>query len=355
MKPEKPYYILGSKAKRPESKCTLFVDGTADKNFKEGIDQELSHWIPNRTQAQYKAGTSTESCYKFLDANKSLPYDLVINNHLDIDGLLSVFVLAYPNFALKHRADICKAAKAGDFWAWSEGKALHLFQELTLLNQKLSKDKKDLQKAFEECFALLLKILEEPTQTSNAHSILNHQFELVKDDKIKRAVLTNRFASYFVPQSLTQDKLETFLVIPGFNEPITEGLSFWPQVRNSIDEEKIQLVGIESENGVYYDLWYPGYVWADTESLWRPNGLILPEKMEDAYRIDRPDVSKAIAELNAIETGPCIWTLYSSIYLFAQKNHRGFPVFASTQGHEKGRGTSHLSIERVNQILSQVF
>jgi len=30
-----------------------------------------------------------------------------------------------------------------------------------------------------------------------------------------------------------------------------------------MDEEKIQLVAIETDNGVHYDLWYPGYVWAD--------------------------------------------------------------------------------------------
>src|ERR1700722_3871325 len=137
MKPEKRFYITGSNDHRPPSTCTVYVDGTAGDEFREGLDVELSHWMPNRTLDQYKAGTSTEICFKFLEDKDAAPYDLVVNNHLDMDGLLSVFVLAYPLEAMRSREILCDASKTGDFWAWSEGKGLKIFQELTLLYQQL--------------------------------------------------------------------------------------------------------------------------------------------------------------------------------------------------------------------------
>lgn len=117
MKPEKRFYITDSKVQRPLSTCTIYVDGTGGEDFREGVDIELSHWMPNRTLDQYKAGTSTEICFKFLEDKNAAPYDLVVNNHLDMDGLLSVFVLAYPSEAMRYRDILCDTSKTGDFWA----------------------------------------------------------------------------------------------------------------------------------------------------------------------------------------------------------------------------------------------
>lgn len=114
---EKPFYIRRAQTEAPSAQCTLFVDGTAGTHFREERDVELSHWLPNRTEDRYKAGTSTEICFKYLEENKTYPYDLVVNNHLDIDGILSVFVLCHPKFALQHKKDLIQTAEAGDFWA----------------------------------------------------------------------------------------------------------------------------------------------------------------------------------------------------------------------------------------------
>lgn len=101
MNPEIHYYIEGSRTARLESKVTVYVDGVSP-NFRAGQDIELSHWVINKTPEKYKAPTSTEICFNYLD-NPEKEYDLVVNNHLDVDGLLSMFVMAYPSLAQKYR------------------------------------------------------------------------------------------------------------------------------------------------------------------------------------------------------------------------------------------------------------
>lgn len=350
MTQEKRFYIEGSKREKPPSLFSIYVDGTAGKDFREDIDVELSHWIPNRTKDRYKAGTSTEICFKFLSANPRHSYDLVINNHLDMDGLLSVFVLVYPTIALQHRDVLCHAAKAGDFWAWSIGKALKIFQELTLLYQDLGRQKIDLQKRYEVCFERLLQILEGSNEQTAAQSILECQAALIEQGKIQRYEFTPQFVAYFVPKELSQGRVEEFLRVPKFNELLSERLAFWPQVRNRWDEEKIQLVAIETNNGIHYDLWYPGYVWADTKGLWRPLGLLLPKNAGGFQKIKWPALSKLIQELNRLETGSCEWKLFPGISFSGEDNPREFPIVATTLSSSPNH-LSRLPVDTVMGLL----
>jgi hypothetical protein len=355
MTQEKRFYIEGSKAERPHSHCSIYVDGIAGEDFREGIDVELSHWIPNRTEDCYKAGTSTEICFKFLNAYENHPYDLVINNHLDMDGLLSVFVLAYPTIALHHRDVLCHAAKAGDFWAWSQEKALKIFQKLTLLYQDLGRQKVGLQERYESCFESIIRILESSDDKTNAQSILENQAALIEQGEIQRQPLENWFVTYYVPKTLSKDRIEEFLCIPKFNEPLSNRLAFWPQVRNRWDEEKIQLIAIETDNGIHYDLWYPGYAWADTEGLWRPPGLMLPETAGGFQAIHWPELSKVIQELNKRETGPCEWQLFPGLSFSAQDNPRGFPIVAATLDKNNEKKESYLPLNTVIDCFSDLF
>ncbi|MBA3814476.1 MAG: hypothetical protein H0X26_08355 [Alphaproteobacteria bacterium] len=355
MTPEKHFYIERPNGTRRPSHCTIYVDGTAGEDFREGIDIELSHWIPNRTEDRYKAGTSTEICFKFLKANKNHSYDLVINNHMDMDGLLSVFVLAYPMIALQHRDTLCDAAKAGDFWAWSTDKALKIFQEVTCMYQDLGRQKIDLQKRYEICFEKILEILEGSDDKTDAQSILESQNGLVEQGKIQRYELTQRFVAYFVPKELSHDRIEELLGVPKFNAPLSARLAFWPQVRNRLDAEKIQLVAIETDNGIHYDLWYPAYAWADTKGLWRPPGLGLPEKAGGFQKLDWPALSKVFQELNRLEAGACEWQLFSGIRFAGQENARGFPIVASTLGKNNEKKESYFPLNTVTCYFKSLF
>ncbi|MBY0502093.1 MAG: hypothetical protein K2P93_08870 [Alphaproteobacteria bacterium] len=355
MKPEKCFYVKGSKIKRPDSKCTIYVDGTAGADFREGVDIELSHWIPNRTEKRFKAGTSTEICFKFLKSQKTPSYDLVINNHLDIDGLLSVFALSYPTVSLQYRDVLINTAKAGDFWAWSEGKSLTLFQELTLLYRRLETQKVDLQKAYETCFESILKILKLSEIISPVQEMLEKQISLVKQGTIQRQEISHRLVTYYVPKTLSNKNVSSYLQVPHFNEPLSERVAFWPQVRNRLDEEKIQLLAIETDGGIHYSLWYPGYVWADTCNLWRPPGLLLSPSMKDPHLIDWPELSHVIQELNEIESGSCTWKLFPGLSFSGRENPSGFPVVAVTLNDKNEMKESQLILSRVNQSFKKLF
>lgn len=354
MNPEVNYYIQSSNKQRPKSKCTIFVDGTAEDNFRENIDIELSHWIPNRTPEKYKAGTSTEICFNFLDDRNAPVYDLVINNHIDIDGLLSTFVLSYPSVSLKHRKILCDASKIGDFWDWSDGKALPLFQEVTFLYKNLLMDKISLHDIYEKCFERILTILKMSVDNCKAQEILQHQFSLVKRGKIARYELTPQLVAYYVPQSISLGDIESFMNTPNFNEPISDRLSFWPQVRNRLDAEKIQLVGIETSKGNHFDLWYPGYSWADTKGLWRPIGLNSPIKAGDFQSIINPELEMLFKKLNALEPKRCKWELFPGISFFNNSNPKPFPIVATTIPSSEGY-YSDLPLDRVMSLFYEIW
>jgi hypothetical protein len=60
------FHIENSTQPRPSARGVIYCDGGTDDRFREGVDLQLSHWIPNQTPREVKADTSS---------------DLVINNH----------------------------------------------------------------------------------------------------------------------------------------------------------------------------------------------------------------------------------------------------------------------------------
>lgn len=98
---------MGKRAPEGAIACDGLVDGAA---------LDLSHWPKNATPEELKADTSVEIALAFVRANRSA--GLVVNNHFDADGVLSVFVLLDPDVALAHESLIVAAAEAGDFGEW---------------------------------------------------------------------------------------------------------------------------------------------------------------------------------------------------------------------------------------------
>jgi hypothetical protein len=91
----------------------LCVDGVVDGGL------NLSHWPGNRTPAHLKADTSTEMALRLaLDPGRAdwlSGVSIVTNNHLDTDGLLSVWSVLRPEEAHRHRKTLLQAARTGDF------------------------------------------------------------------------------------------------------------------------------------------------------------------------------------------------------------------------------------------------
>jgi hypothetical protein len=86
-----------------------------------GAALHLTHWQGNQTPPQFKADTSTEIALKFAaspEAQDQWADAVVINNHLDTDGVLSVWALLEPEAARAQRDLLVAAAEAGDFDEW---------------------------------------------------------------------------------------------------------------------------------------------------------------------------------------------------------------------------------------------
>jgi hypothetical protein len=85
-----------------------------------GASLDLTHWQGNRTPLAFKADTSTEIALKFVASEESARWAgaLVVNNHFDTDGVLSVWTLLEPEQAQANRDLLIAAAEAGDFDEW---------------------------------------------------------------------------------------------------------------------------------------------------------------------------------------------------------------------------------------------
>jgi Family of unknown function (DUF6687) len=86
-----------------------------------GASLDLSHWQGNRTPLKYKADTSTEIALNFAASPEACDRwadAVVVNNHFDTDGILSIWVLLDPERAAASRDLLVAAALAGDFDEW---------------------------------------------------------------------------------------------------------------------------------------------------------------------------------------------------------------------------------------------
>lgn len=344
-------YHCGNTALKPRSTKTIYVDGTAGNDFRATVDIELSHWLPNRTEERYKAGTSTEICFKYLDANPSIDYDLVVNNHLDVDGVLSVFVLAYPTMAQQFRTELINAAEIGDFWAWGEGKALKLFQMLSLLFEKCERADISLQDAYKRCFSLIIKILQHANNNTQAQRILIKQQDDIKHGSILREMLNNGLVSFHIPKKTHHGNVQKYLTLANANEPISNRLGLWPQVRNCLDAEKLQLISIETDYGNHYELMVPGYLWADTKGLWLPPGFNAAKDMRELNTLHWPKLRMLVDHLNKHERGKCRWHLFDGFNFANTLNHRNFPVILTTIDAKDEGKQSHFPVDYVKDAF----
>jgi hypothetical protein len=356
------FYILGSQSQRPESRKTIFADGSPDSTFRPGVDLELSHWVPNRTPHMYKADTSTEICMNFIESSSSEGWDiaieLAINNHLDVDGILCVFALIHSKFALAHRKEIVQAAEMGDFWAWGDREAQILFQSVTILMKELAGKKLDAIDIYTRCFEKVFSVVDGGFRVEAAVGpglqALQQSVELVESRQIRREVIHDRLVHYAIPRVLAENNLSRALNVPEFNAPLSHETLLLPQARARFDREKIHVVSIETQNGWYYDLWYPGYMWADTPNSWRAPGF--QQRGEtNAYQLSHEPLELAVRRLQETETLAGRWTLPQRFNFQQTVEGRGFPVMLSFLDESKKPIPSELSPSRVISLLSKAF
>jgi hypothetical protein len=119
----------------------------------------------------------------------------------------------------------------------------------------------------------------------------------------------------------------------------------------------MQLVAVEQADGWAYDLWVPGYAWAETVGLWRPPGL-LPAGSSNEYRLDHAPLTRAFASLAAAEAkaGPAAghWALAHTLSPFSQVEGRSFPVIGAFV-HEGRPTPSRLDPLHVAEVLGAAW
>ncbi|MGE0266543.1 MAG: DUF6687 family protein [Candidatus Obscuribacterales bacterium] len=110
-----PYHEL---AEQPN----VIVDGRGNKN----TILTLSHWPANETPEKYKDDLSAQIVFRYLESGDA-PLEgapvAVSNNHFDEDGLVSVFSMVNPDYALANKEFLIDVARAGDFSRFEDREA----------------------------------------------------------------------------------------------------------------------------------------------------------------------------------------------------------------------------------------
>lgn len=323
-------HLTGSRHPRPPARRVAFCDGSTDATWRDGTDLELSHWIPNRTPPAFKADTSTGIVLNALAAGATADVDLVVNNHVDTDGALSLFVLCHPALALAHRTTLEQAAAMGDFHAWGDAPAQRLFQALALRRTRLHAAGVDPQ---DQCLSLhvlaraLLDAEPDPDEALDdpapGVAALQAAADAVDQGLITRTAPAPFLAHYVLPAPLAdRDGL------PPLDQPVRPGALLPPHVRSRHDAQRLQLLSAPQAGGWRHDLCWPGHAWAETVSLWRPPGL-QPGDGSNHHRLHHPPLDAAAAELNAREGAPGRWQVATTLGPFGALKGRPFPVVLS--------------------------
>ncbi|HEU5151501.1 MAG TPA: DUF6687 family protein [Iamia sp.] len=304
------FHILGSAAPAPPSARTIFVDGAGGSGFRPDADLELSHWVPTRTPERWAADTSTEICLRFLadppaDADG---YDLAVNDHVDVDGILSMFSLVHPEVAVAHRAVVVGAAEVGDLAAWAGWPSFRLAQELTLVMGGFGAPTRDPQETYAAAFA-------------RARSVLADEHPAPASVVAGWDLLAARLVSFVLPPT---DE-GTALHVPPFNAVVDGSSALWPHARARRHGQAAHLVSVPLAGGWAHDLWLPGYVWAHTPDRWRP-AVLAGTGSSNTWRIASPALDAAVAGLRADEPRPGSWVLATEVDPFAAVPGRAFPV-----------------------------
>lgn len=316
-----------------EDKTCIFVDGTSPLiNYEK--DLELSHWIPNQTPNEFKADTSTQICYNFIKSDRSKTYDIVINNHVDVDGILSAFVILFPKISLNNETIITGASFMGDFSAYGDFKTSHFYIHLVEWIKEFQAMKLTNQLIFEKCFQMIQdyfngQLFDFDDLAKEVFSEIGHAIDLIHTQQIQRIIHHDTFVSYKIPAEVVKSSPKQAIYKSGFDFGLDVQQVLPMQVLNQFDFERQKLLIVESESGdYYYDLLLPDYLWAETSSLYRTNGVQSTDST-NIHLFNRPDLEQVTSELNQLETSQGSWTLAKKFHPFASIKGRGFPVVLS--------------------------
>lgn len=348
------FHIAGSQHSRPAAGRTIYADGADGESMDHDRDLELSHWVPNTTDPRYKADSSTEICLRYAADPAYTDVDLVVNDHVDVDGILSLFSLVRSDVASAHFDTLVQAAEMGDFLAAADRDGFRLSQELSLLFVGRSgQDPADTYgHAFDVAEAVLTGSMPPSPAVTRGWGLIARQHEVLERD-VATEIVDDRFVSLVYPPLAGHD-LDAALRIPPLNAIVDESVWMWPEVRNRDHGERVQLVSVPQGDGWFHDVWAPSYCWAETPNRWVLPGLVSTDD-SNVWIVDHEPLRAAIDDLNAAETAAGVWTATERLTPFTTMPSRSFPVIASFIDAEGRPAPSALPPERVSGLLAATW
>ena len=186
------YDASSSSSSSGKNRPTISCDGriscsssSSSGSDNTGVTLELTHWTDNQTPAEYYADTSTEMA--LLLPPSVLSNAVVLNNHYDTDGVLSVFACLEPAVAQQYATILKAGAEAGDFGEWSinddNGKVHDLGIKLDAILSAIGEDYEDEAVAYQDALEELPLILKDLVETGGKDYInlwkpvLDHAYE----------------------------------------------------------------------------------------------------------------------------------------------------------------------------------
>ena len=260
----------------------LSVDGTVANSI------HFSHWQGNTTPAEVKADTSTEIALNLVAsprrAELTQDIDLVVNNHFDTDGVLSVWTVLNGERALEFRDLLISAAEAGDFSEHSSDDGVKVSIAIQGLNQAGS-DNDDAsplasflagQRVDDDsrCYELVLPEVERLLSNVDAYE------SLWRDGWNNVSLALESFASGESRVVEHEDsRISLITLAPDLRE--------WLIAISKHARGEMFLIATRANDGWAYRLDYPYYSWAET--VVRPH-------------IPRRDLTSVLATLNEKES-----------------------------------------------------
>lgn len=346
-----------------KAKNILFVDGSCPGAVTNS-DIELSHWVPNSTPTQYKSDTSTEICQKFITNNHMDQFGQVSNNHFDTDGLLAAFTLLHPELAKSQRDILEKTSHMGDFGAWQDYEESIFYDSLASYRSQWKIQGYSSSQCFEKGFETVIQMFIDGSNNYISESI--HKFETImkqreffQNGSIHREQIHSKLTVY----SWSLAQAEEYKLSPFYSSGFDCGLCHQDmlpsQVRNFFDRERLCLIAVTSDEGIYFDLLLPEYLWAETQNFWIPNGLInkgqtnLFHWESQSCQLETFNLNALCKILNKLDNQNGKWTVCDSFNAFKTIPGKRFPVFMSYI-KDASAVPSSLSIQTLIRYLSQI-
>jgi hypothetical protein len=280
----------------------LSVDGTVDNAI------HFSHWRGNETPVSVKADTSTEIALNVVAAPNrdelTQKIDLVVNNHFDTDGVLSVWAMLNGERALPLRDKLIAAAEAGDFCEFSSVDGVRASIVIQGSDSPIDKSGSPLALKFSgadfvdeaRSYDLVLPKVEHVlTHTDFYESLWREPWKRIE-------VALDSFAK---GESRIDEDLVNKISLVTLAPAVFGSVGFDPAAHappfaaiSHHARGNLFVVATPLNDGWAFRVDYPYYSWAET--VVRPN-------------ISRPDLSAAITTLNEIEnTETGRWVIDSS-------------------------------------------